>query len=905
MTNASTNAGANAGLSILKVRRSKPKPGSDHVEYKYVLPDGSKQQKDRTQHTRDNLEMNLADAAARLHQFSTGGDPAANEYDLGQLGVALSERYLDEAMLKALFDDDGPLLIDTNDPTFPWELVYYKGKWLGTFRPLGRGNLRPSPHPGLETWGETPHALLLGNPTCDEESIAPKEIAWLKRELQAHKPQYDVDDRVGPNAGRNVAANLLDGPVEFLHFAGHVSFDVARPGDITLLFPNGNKITPEDIQRLAGPYAYVFINGCASARAIQESQPGMYQISTGSLRITGLATSFLGNGASVFIGALWPVGDHAAYNFAQMFYSLALGAGEVSCGEALRLARAEWRKQWPKDPTWGAYVLYGDPRHTLVTVRDPAHARLVDPRLRPARERIHQPSGPSPDSSRMRHGADQAEAFFQQYGNPDEELDVRLAPDGAAALTHAIRWVTNARWHLMARFDLLLGLAHDPNGVVARGLRAYGADEAIIERMNLKLFGKGRGAVDLPYASGGVATALRRAARLADEDGREEVTLDDLANGLLDLPIATGSLLSALKALGCKPQDLLAAGRGHAVTHLDAPIGGLASEAYTPHELAGRYSAKDDKTPRNLLRDLREEVTLLARADELPPFIGREQELRAMVRILAREYSPQGAPSVTPHVVVRGPAGAGSTALANALMARMTLSPDAGELASLRNWDIFALRVTRESERINEWLRNEVQNRQKSTILLIEDLPELLAYDGLSETLMIAARHPNLRLVAVARRQEYATIRDDFPGLARLFNSIDVEPPRPEVALEMTRAHLARLQKDGAQIAPDALTEAVRLTAHATTRALPGAPISVLKDACAEALRLTFADEPGATGLRADDDTGAIIAESGEQIGQIDQNDQAGTLHQQTLPESAPVVTVELVRAVAKRLRLI
>jgi ATP-dependent Clp protease ATP-binding subunit ClpA len=245
---------------------------------------------------------------------------------------------------------------------------------------------------------------------------------------------------------------------------------------------------------------------------------------------------------------------------------------------------------------------------------------------------------------------------------------------------------------------------------------------------------------------------------------------------------------------------------------------------------------KSDKTPKRLLRDLRAEVARAQRRGGLRPCIGREQELAQVIQILTRPYSPAVTPTITPHVVIRGPDGVGCHALAYALATRLTISPDEGEFARIRAWAIAAVRVNRDSQRIDEWLRAEVQSRGNVTILVIENLPDLLRFSGLAETLAHAARHPNIRIVAVADDRDYRAVRNEHAELARLFNTVDLAPPRPELAVEMMRAHGPRLERRyDVSIAADVAAEAVRLAPQYSRQALPGAAIALVEQACATA----------------------------------------------------------------------
>jgi CHAT domain-containing protein len=70
-------------------------------------------------------------------------------------------------------------------------------------------------------------------------------------------------------------------------------------------------------------------------------------------------------GASGYVGGLWPLSDGGAADFAVHFYQLVINAletGSVSVADALRETRGLFFEKG--DPTFLAYVYYGDPTST-------------------------------------------------------------------------------------------------------------------------------------------------------------------------------------------------------------------------------------------------------------------------------------------------------------------------------------------------------------------------------------------------------------------------------------------------------------------------------------------------------------------------------------------------------------
>jgi CHAT domain-containing protein len=100
----------------------------------------------------------------------------------------------------------------------------------------------------------------------------------------------------------------------------------------------------------SGVRPLIFLNACQIGRA-GRSLSG----------VGGFASAFLApksqEGAGVFVGTLWSVGDGSALTFAETFYSRLLA------GDTLVSATREARDQAKTalEPTWLAYTVYGHP----------------------------------------------------------------------------------------------------------------------------------------------------------------------------------------------------------------------------------------------------------------------------------------------------------------------------------------------------------------------------------------------------------------------------------------------------------------------------------------------------------------------------------------------------------------
>lgn len=267
-----------------------------------------------------------------------------------------------------------PLLISTNDPLLPWELVHDGTEFLALKCPLGRQFLsseRVRRNPAESHAGK--NFLLIADPTSDLPKTG-EEIEVLMDLLDAlpEWSNYEVLARQGATKSE-VLGRLSAGHCDLIHYSGHVVLDESHSQASGLLLANGEVLTAEEIRRTVRGQPLIFLNGCSSAaeklnapNGPDESGDTEGPLPYVGLSVQGLASAFLLGGALGFIGTLWPVYDEAAYRFAVHFYRSALRGEPV--GQALRQAREIIRREQPTDPIWASFVFYGDPTLRMAEV---------------------------------------------------------------------------------------------------------------------------------------------------------------------------------------------------------------------------------------------------------------------------------------------------------------------------------------------------------------------------------------------------------------------------------------------------------------------------------------------------------------------------------------------------------
>ena len=145
------------------------------------------------------------------------------------------------------------------------------------------------------------------------------------------------------------------------HFACHGNFDTSDPNESKLKLA-GDFLRPSQIigvkqAGLRRSKPVVFLNACHSG-----------ETGFALTRLGGWAQRFVDAGASAFIGSLWEINDELAAKFAVEFYNRLWGlAGHdpMPLGQAFHEARMVIKETDPANPTWLAYVLYGDPNGSV------------------------------------------------------------------------------------------------------------------------------------------------------------------------------------------------------------------------------------------------------------------------------------------------------------------------------------------------------------------------------------------------------------------------------------------------------------------------------------------------------------------------------------------------------------
>ena len=307
---------------------------------------------------------------------SSWDDPVDNE-EIGQSGERIAKLLLHPTHRESLLADrDTPIILihDEEASRIPWETMrlgperdYMPACGPGLSRQYAASNLSVAKWLESRRQDEKLRLLLIVNPTGDLDG-AEREGKRI-RELFKDRRDVVLTEVRGEEATR---AHLLDlfrsGKFDVVHYAGHAFFDPTTPDRSGLICAprdpsNPSVLSGADVAGLGELPMLVFLNACESARVRSLPAAGMKKRKHPSrlLGLVSVAEAFMRGGVASFLGTYWPVGDEAAYKFAETFYTSILDGQPL--GPAVTKSRLVLQESECGD--WADYIHYGSPNFVL------------------------------------------------------------------------------------------------------------------------------------------------------------------------------------------------------------------------------------------------------------------------------------------------------------------------------------------------------------------------------------------------------------------------------------------------------------------------------------------------------------------------------------------------------------
>ena len=370
---------------------------------------------------------------------------------------------------------------------------------------------------------------------------------------------------------------------------------------------------------------------------------------------------------------------------------------------------------------------------------------------------------------------------------------------------------------------LLHALASQEHGLIPQLLQKLNVDPgsfaaSVAEKLSAlpRVSGSGRDP-DKVYISQATDKVLSAATREAKAMKDEYVSVEHVFLGLLDEP--TQNTTELFRAFNIKKDAFL--------QQLTAVRGNQ------------RVTNDNPEDTYNALQKYGQDLVDLARKQKLDPVIGRDQEIRNVIRILSRKTKNN------PCLI--GEPGVGKTAIAEGLAQRIVRG-DVPE--NLKDRTVFSLdmgalvagaKYRGEFEERLKSVLNEVKKSEGKIILFIDELHTIVGAgktDGAMDAgnlLKPMLARGELHCIGATTLDEYRQYIEKDPALERRFQPVQVDEPTVEDTISILRGLKERYEVfHGVKISDNALIAAATLSdRYITDRFLPDKAIDLVDEACA------------------------------------------------------------------------
>ena len=368
---------------------------------------------------------------------------------------------------------------------------------------------------------------------------------------------------------------------------------------------------------------------------------------------------------------------------------------------------------------------------------------------------------------------------------------------------------------------LLLCLLEQKEGLIPQLMQKIGIDPAAlrqkltaaVERLP-QVSGSGAGQM---YLSRELEQALNEAEKIAGEMHDEYTSVEHLMLGLFEK--ADDTLTGLFREAGLTKEKFMAALR----------------------QVRGNRSVTTD-TPEDtydVLKKYGRNLTAAARSQKLDPVIGRDEEIRNVIRILSRKAKNN------PCLI--GEPGVGKTAIAEGLALRIVAGdvPENLKDKTLFSLDMGALvagaKFRGEFEERLKAVLNEVQQSEGKIILFIDELHTIVGAgktDGAMDAgnlLKPMLARGELHCIGATTLNEYRKYIEKDAALERRFQPVMVAEPTVEDTIAILRGLKERYEVyHGVKIQDAALIAAATLSnRYITDRFLSDKAIDLVDEACA------------------------------------------------------------------------
>lgn len=370
---------------------------------------------------------------------------------------------------------------------------------------------------------------------------------------------------------------------------------------------------------------------------------------------------------------------------------------------------------------------------------------------------------------------------------------------------------------------LLYALLENPQGLISQLMTKMNRDAELLRAAALEEIEKLPRVKGLAreqnkaYISQDMDKAMQEAGRIAERMKDEYLSVEHLFMGLMSAP--DRSIKALFNRFTINEHDFL--------TALNTVRG------------AARVTGDNPEDTYEALSKYASDLVALAQKQKLDPVIGRDGEIRDVIRILSRKTKN--------NPVLIGEPGVGKTAIAEGLAQRIVAGdvPDNLRDRSIYSLDMGALiagaKFRGEFEERLKAVLNEVKQSAGRILLFIDELHTIVGA-GKTEGSMDAGNllkpmlaRGELHCIGATTLDEYRKYIEKDPALERRFQPVLVEEPTVEDTISILRGLRERYEVfHGVKIQDTALIAAAQLShRYISDRFLPDKAIDLVDEACA------------------------------------------------------------------------
>ncbi|WP_137125007.1 ATP-dependent chaperone ClpB [Roseomonas sp. HF4] len=410
-------------------------------------------------------------------------------------------------------------------------------------------------------------------------------------------------------------------------------------------------------------------------------------------------------------------------------------------------------------------------------------------------------------------------------------MDIEKFTDRARGFLQAAQTIAIREYHQQVTpAHLAKALLDDTDGAASGLIRAAGGDPArakqALEAALAKQPKVSGGGAGQPGFTPDIVRVLDAAQQQAQRSGDQFVAQDRL---LVALAASEGDAGRALREAGADAQRL--------------------EKAVADLRKGRTVSSQNAEETFEALKKYARDITQVAREGKLDPVIGRDEEIRRSIQVLARRTKN--------NPVLIGEPGVGKTAIVEGLALRIVKGdvPEALKTKRVMALDLGAMvagaKYRGEFEERLKALLSEVQSAEGEIILFIDEMHTLVGAgkaDGAmdaSNLLKPALARGELHCIGATTLDEYRKHVEKDAALARRFQPVFVGEPSVEDTISILRGIKEKYElHHGVRITDGALVAAATLSnRYITDRFLPDKAIDLVDEASSR-LRMQVDSKP-------------------------------------------------------------